>query len=91
MEQYSGINLRNLIAVSPTVFTAMKRVVEDYTGETVDKVLVSADPRVSGTYAIRATFKGQTVDFLYAGYKGGLADPKELEEVEFNSWPPVSR
>lgn len=49
---------------------------------------VFRDPKVEGCYAVRALIDGDTVDFLFT--RGNFDDPDEVEEVEFETWPPVS-
>lgn len=76
-----------------------KEAVEHYTEKAYDTVSVHADPRVSGTFAIRAQIMGKPRkkmvqdDFLIVGWRPSMS--KELashllEECEFETWPPVS-
>ena len=69
--------------------------VEHYTGRKVASLLRHDDPQVAGAVALRATLEGgDVVDFLLSGNAPrcnthqALAD--ELEECEFESWPPRS-
>lgn len=76
------------------------KAVADYTGEEPATIQIEADPKVSGVYAVRATFEGgdYPVDFLWnrheadqaEGIAGMSPDAEVLEEVEFESWPPAS-
>jgi hypothetical protein len=73
--------------------------ISEYTGKTVTEVKVHADPKVKGTYAIRASFSGShDIDFMVVGghIDGGIgkATPEviaeNLEEIECKTWPPQS-
>jgi hypothetical protein len=79
-----------------TLFTAG---IAEYTGKEVKEIKVHSDPKVAGTYAIRASFtEGNDTDFLIVGncIEGsiGRATPEviaeNLEEIECKTWPPVS-
>ena len=59
----------------------LKARVEQYTGYEAKSILVFPDPRFMGVYALRVTMSaGETCDFL------SYAD--QLEEVDFDEWPP---
>lgn len=68
--------------------------VELYLGLCLREIALFEDPKVAGTFAIRAiSVPGETFTFLVIGYqstwdKGTFAD--NLEECEFSSWPPTS-
>jgi hypothetical protein len=62
-------------------------------------VKVMRDPRVHETFAARFKWNGETVDLLFiTGHCPNADDPNDpasvleavLEEVEFDTWPPVS-
>ena len=72
-----------------------KQAVAEYTGREVMSVQVHPDPKVSGTYAIRAVLKRgkktETIDFLHvSGMSNADVSPDTLEECTFESWPPKS-
>jgi len=70
--------------------------IQNYTGRIVKDVEVHADPKVTGSYAIRAFMKdGKTIDFLVcAGWDSEGRQPNvvadNLEETEFTTFPPPS-
>jgi hypothetical protein len=75
-----------------------RKAIEEYTGKRVTKVDVIPDPKIANVYAIKAMiFKSVKTSsfpiyFLYTSNHGEQAiDLKELEEVEFKSWPPTSK
>lgn len=73
---------------------AIKEAVRFYTGRRVKKIEVVIDPRVEGTYAVRAKVrKDGEVKFLVTGWDGKRnLDPfLDMEEVDFLTWPPISR
>lgn len=74
----------------------VKRGVELYTGETVEDIKRHWDPRVEGAFALRVVLKGQKtpIFFLVDAHAKKLATPEdvdsELQDAEFESWPPKS-
>lgn len=68
--------------------------VEQYTGRTVSNLELCPD-RIEGTYAMRATYVGETRkgEFLIVGYVSQNREwiSMNLEEVEFKTWPPTSK
>lgn len=79
------------------------KVVEEYMAVKPVKVEVVADPKVSGVFAIMATFHGETSYYGSEWKASFLLNTNDmdtgpdwgryadyLEEVEFTSWPPVS-
>lgn len=69
--------------------------IEEYTGKKVNKLKTYADPKVSGTYALRADIEALgTIDFLIVGHFVEEWTPvgisEQLEECEFEKWPPKS-
>jgi hypothetical protein len=73
----------------PNIQQRLTEAVKNYLGTKNFKSMKTyPDPQVPGTYAIRAINKrGENVDFLYCG---GEPIEDNLEEVEYNSWPPKS-
>lgn len=77
---------------------AAARLIADYTGDRVSRVQVFEDPMVRGTYAIRAQVAGPGtigegyLDALVITGGRGLAamTADDVEEVEFEHWPPRS-
>lgn len=72
-----------------------KQAVALYTEQTVTDVDFVPDTTIRGTYAIRATMRGHSEDTIDFVIHDPSNDPYEislgLEEVTFNTWPPVSR
>ena len=69
------------------------KAIEEYSGNKVEKIKFVQDPKVPGTYAIRTTLDGEQQDWLIVHYKHEWTDKEaaeQLEEIEFDSWPPVS-
>lgn len=73
---------------------------DQYTGKHITALEVYPDPRVEGTWAARAQWfveedgeRPVTQDFLIMGVKmGGSIDiDRQIEEVEFNEWPPRTK
>ena len=69
--------------------------IEEYTGKTVEKLKTYRDPKVNGTYALKAIMNDNKVlDFLICGGYVEEWTPEcisdNLEECEFESWPPKS-
>jgi len=72
---------------------AVVRALEEYMERPIDEASVFPDPRITGTYAVRVEVAGSTIDFLVRGVDSGEPiDPwSQVEEVEFETWPPRSR
>lgn len=77
--------------------------IEEYTGRKVKDIKVHPDPKVAGTYAIRATLEPKKkepvqVDFMIVGSYMDKPIPKctpeeiseNLEEITTDVWPPKS-
>ena len=76
--------------------------IEEYTGRKVKDIKTFADPKVAGTYAIRATMEPKKkepvqIDFLIVGNYMEKPIPRctaeeiseNLEECNFTTWPPA--
>lgn len=76
----------------------IKAGIEEHTDRSVASLQMHADPKVEGSYAIRASMDdGETIDFVLLAHwllKSQTLTPslvdENLEEVEFTSWPPSS-
>lgn len=69
----------------------VSRAIEAYTERTVKTLECCPDPQVPGTYAFQATMEdGDTLTFLTIGVPLQKVTADDLEEAEFESWPPVS-
>jgi hypothetical protein len=74
----------------------LKSGVEAYLGKTVVVLETYGDPKVEGTYAVRANVVGspEPKDFLIQDFDR-MVDTRDieqaLEECEFSSWPPTSK
>lgn len=72
---------------------AFKKAIESYTGDTVTSLKIIEDPQVPGTYAIRSKFKKENQDWLVVHYNPQWTQKQlenNLEECEYETWPPVS-
>lgn len=79
---------------------SLKAAIEEYTGKKVTDLKVAEDPKVSYTFAIRASLEGQDypLDMLIVGSylpKSISSMSAEdlagfLEECDFSEWPPKS-
>ena len=67
----------------------LKKAIGMYSGKTILKIQIHPDPKVAGTYAIRA----DGMDFLITRFPS-LKTYKDiidnLEDVEWETWPPKS-
>jgi len=75
--------------------TTFKKAIEQYSGHKVKTIKLYPDPQVEGTYAIRTKVEGEEghLDWLICHYRSDWSIDKiehELEECEYESWPPVS-
>jgi hypothetical protein len=68
---------------------SVKQAIDEYSGIYVDSVEIIADPRNSDIFAFRAFLNDRYISFLWDSSMGPL-NGDELEEVEFESWPPKS-
>lgn len=77
------------------------KAIEKYTGRKVTELKTYHDPKVRGTYALRATMKGKgpkTLDFLIVTShmdtvfsEATLQDVADaLEDTQWKTWPPKS-
>lgn len=79
---------------------SLKAGIETYTGKKVTDIRVTEDPKVSYTFAIRATIEGRDypLDMLIVGQnlETSIASSSaeviadNLEECDFKEWPPKS-
>jgi len=73
--------------------TKFKEAIEAYTGFRVTSIKVIEDPQVSETYAIRTKIENENQDWLLVHYKEEWTQKQiemNLEECEYETWPPVS-
>jgi hypothetical protein len=85
-----------VLPLSPTGLIA--KAIADYTGREVVEVECVPDPKIAGTYAYRATLLAdgplravpEQLQFLTVGVSLHKVTYADLEEVEFESWPPES-
>ncbi|CAB4190051.1 hypothetical protein UFOVP1196_28 [uncultured Caudovirales phage] len=69
----------------------VSRAIEAYTERTVKTLECHPDPKVPGTYAFRATMaEGDVMGFLTIGVPLQKVTDEDLEEIEIDTWPPVS-
>ena len=78
-----------------SVSAAFKKAIEEYSGNKVKTIKIHRDPQVDGTYAIRTKFEGEeeNQDWLVCHYRSDWSIDKigeEIEECEYESWPPAS-
>lgn len=66
----------------------VKLVIEEYLGYEVDSIKMHKDPLNKKYLAIRATKEGKDFDFLVCTAEG--ISVGNLEEAEFETWPPKS-
>lgn len=67
------------------------RAIADYSGVAPSSLSCYPDPKVPGTYAFRASFPdGTGLDFLVIGVPLADVTGEDLEETDFETWPPVS-
>src|SRR4051794_16246978 len=65
----------------------VRAIVQEYTGDDPESVRWVPDPKAGYCTAVRATFaKGRTLDLIVYHHTAG----HDVDEVEFNSWPPRS-
>ena len=69
--------------------------IEEYNGNKVTNLKTYRDPKVNGTYALRAEIETVgAIDFLLVGHFVEEWTPEgimeQLEECEFEKWPPKS-
>lgn len=72
--------------------SSVARAIETYTERKLTKLVAYEDPKVDGTYAFRAWFldEPKRLDFLTIGVALHAITGEDLEEVEFDQWPPRS-
>ena len=74
--------------------SVFKASIESYSGDRVKTLKVYPDPQVMGTYAIRTSFEtGEVQDGLICHYNPAWSVDEtagNLEECEYESWPPKS-
>lgn len=71
------------------------RAIADYTGAQVLELEAVVDPVVAGAYGIQALVKSERsnpriVQFVISGVPLRHVTDRDLQEVEFDSWPPRS-
>lgn len=75
----------------PTLAERFAATLSTYTGGVVraSELKVFQDPKVSDCYAVRYVHPcGETYDALFT--HGVYDDPEQIEDAEFESWPPTS-
>jgi hypothetical protein len=78
-----------------TLRSKFKAAIEEYSGNGVSSIKLHPDPQVPGTYAIRTKFEGESehCDWLLVKYNPAWTTSEiqmQLEECEFETWPPIS-
>jgi len=80
-----------------TLIDNLKKVIEEYSGYKLQKILFEPDPLISETYAIRTYYNikkpKEFFDWLIIRYNPNDTveeNSHRLEECEFKSWPPKS-
>lgn len=77
------------------IFSVVGKAIEEYTGRKLTALKAFEDPKVDGTYAFRATFTDDAqrggLDFLTIGVPLDSITSDDLEETEYNEWPPKSK
>ena len=78
------------MTTSLNVSGTVGKAIAEYTGTTPRQIEICPDPIVEGTYAVRAWFTNHEVDFLIVQVPLHKVTADDLEETEFETWPPKS-
>jgi len=77
--------------ITPDMLWDIKRLVETYAEQAVQKIEAVRDPEFSDTIAVQATMvDGDVFTFLVSQHAIAVGNIDDIDEVEFECWPPRS-
>lgn len=84
----------DMLVESPRRLTTRERItaaVTKYLGTEPSRIDIVDDPRIEGSYAIKASVKRASKPIYFLFRQGAELTADDIEEVEFRTWPPESR